>query len=438
VDLQSVLNEQLPIEPASLQDICNEIDNALVPHAVKTSHPLFLGYVTPPSLDICVLGDAITAILNQNVSFDDLSPTGTAIEQTVIRWLAEIVGYGPHAGGIMLSGGSMANLYALALGRRATIGPSVVASGNYAHPRRQRVYCSEHSHRSVHKAASILGVGVDNVVTVPTDKDHRIRLDELERRIESDLDDRSFVPTTIVGNAGTRLAGACDDLRGLYEIAHRHQLWFHVDAAFGGFFRLLEPMPKNLEHLPLADSITIDPHKLLFVPFDAGCVLVQNRQHLLDAFGVEGEYLEKSHPPGVDFADLGLQLGRSMKALKVWLALKYVGVRRYREELGRLVELASHFAETLRADPDFELISPVASTVVCFRWKTSPSRRKQDLDAINRGIRIALLRRGISFVNEVEVGGNVGIRVCFTNFRTEAKHTTRLLDAMRELAETLQ
>jgi aromatic-L-amino-acid decarboxylase len=434
-----IRHEPLPVEPQPLRAILSNLDEWVLPDVVKTSHPLFLAYVTPPALDVCALGAAVTALLNQNVSFADLSPAGTALETTVIRWLGQLIGYDADAGGVLVSGGSMANLYGLALGRRKVLGEAATGAGNYADRRRQRVYCSEHVHRSVHKAAAVLGIGSDNVVNIPADENHQVRLDLLEERIRADRDDRegAYLPTAIVAAAGTRLACAFDDLGALAEIADRHRLWLHVDAAYGGFLRLATRLPAALNSLHLADSVTLDPHKLLFVPFDSGSLLVRDRQDLLSTFSTEGEYLERSRVPGADYADLGVQLGRSMKALNIWLALKYVGVRRYAEEIDRLLGLAQQLKGLVEGDPDLELLAPVAGTVICFRWKSRQEYGRAWLNEINTAIRNNLLRDGLAYINQVSLAGRVGLRVCMTNFRTEADHLERLIGLVHSYARPL-
>lgn len=429
-DLDEINNEELPQMGQQTEQILASINTTVAPNSVKTSHPMFLAYVTPPALDICALGDAVAAILNQNVSFAELSPVGTAIEQKVINWLGHIVGYGHTGGGVMVSGGSTANLYGLAIARRIILGKATITRGNCAAPRYPRIYCSEHIHRSVHKAAVLLGLGSNSICTIQSNDKHQIDIGELERQIKKDKLRRNVKPIAIIGAAGTRLAGAFDDLKSLSDVARANRLWLHVDAAYGGFLRLASPRPQALEDLQLADSITIDPHKLLFVPFDAGCILVRDRQHLIDTFGVEGEYLEKCDPPGVDFADFSMQLGRSMKSFKVWLALKLIGTRRYGQEFSRLLNLAKYLRERIDQDSDFELLAPVESIVVCFRWK-NPSNGKDDLDAINQTIPTWLRREGIAYVNRVSVGDNAGIRVCLSNFRTQRVHIDKLLASIK-------
>src|ERR1700678_3609964 len=255
VDTQSIPDvsaEPLPMVNQPLSDICRSIDNLVVPNIVKNSHPLFLGYVTPPSLDIGAFGDAITAILNQNVAFASLSPIGTAIENKVIEWLAQMMGYTGGAGGVMVSGGSEANLYGLAAARQAALNDSFVEVGNYVDRRRLRVYCSVHTHHSIDKAQILLGIGKENLIHIPADGDHRIMLDQLDSAIRRDLDSQEYLPIAIVGNAGTRQCCAFDDLEGLRNIASKYKVWLHVDAAYGGFLRLAKHPPRELQHLHVA------------------------------------------------------------------------------------------------------------------------------------------------------------------------------------------
>lgn len=430
-DLTAIRQESLPDDPQDLERVFSEIRCTLLPSLVHTNHPLFLAYVTPPSLDIASAAAGLASFLNQNVSFADLSPGGTAIEETVIRWLCDIVGFDRTASGIITSGGSMANLQALVIARRWKAGEI----GRHGMARRRlRVYCSEHAHRSIHKAATVLGIGAENVVSIRADDRHRIDVNELERAVTSDTHSQTFLPLAIVGSAGTRLAGAFDDLESLGALAKKAGLWLHIDGAFGGFLKLASQGPEELAHLHAADSITIDPHKLLFVPFNAGALLVKKQCYQFDAFGEEGEYLENSVTPGVDFADYGLELGRGMAALKVWLALKYFGTSTYSREYDRLLELNRSFRRRISEDPDFELLGPGPSIITCFRWIGNHSGWEDLLDAINQDIRRELLGFGDAYLNIVKVNGRYGLRASFSNFHTRREHIDLLLTKVRDAA----
>ena len=433
--LRDVAGESLPVAPARLPDLLKQTKHLLRTHSVKTTHPLFLGYVTPSALDIGALADAMAAIVNQNVAFASLSPIGTALEESAIRWLGEIVGYPPSCGGILTSGGSEANLYALAAARRCALGTAFITDGNYAERnRRLRIYCSEHTHHSVDKAVMLLGLGTSSIKRIPVDSAHRIKIDALRIAIEADRASGDWLPMAIVGTAGTRLCCAYDDFRALRKVADNFDLWLHVDAAFGGFLRLATPRPPGSDQMHHADSIAVNPHKLLFVPLDCGAILVRDPSHLSAAFGAEGEYLEPRNPGLRDFANFGMQLGRPMRALKVWLAIKRFGRETLGKEYSRLLQLARYLSDRIRRDRRFELLGPVSGTAVCFRWRGRVHSKDPHLDALNSEIRLQIVRAGVAFVDEVELSGKRGLRVCMTNFRTNSCHLDTLIDTICQVA----
>ncbi len=432
-----ITKDPYPVEHTCLEDVLKEVYEEIMPYCVNTSNPLFLGYVTPPALDITWLGNAVIAMLNQNVSFSALSPAGTAIEQYVVNQLCKLVGYSGNSGGEILSGGSTANLQALITARRAMLGERFALVGNSLSGGSQRIYCSTQIHRSIHKAAIMMGIGVENVIEIPCDKNHKIIVDELKRKISEDVKQGKH-PIAIVGAAGTRACGSFDDLKALSDVAEEHKIWFHVDGAFGAFLKVAQNKPKELEYLHLAHSITLDPHKLLFMPFDSGCLIVRDRQKLIDAFGIEGEYLEKFHPVGQDYCDYGIQLGRSMKAFNVWLALKYIGIDLYKKEYDRLLALVNEFKSLIENESDFELVGPSESIIVCFRWNpNSPYISEAQLDILNEKIRNTLIKQGTAFINGVSIENRFALRICFSNFNTSIDDLKRLLVLVRSVNKTI-
>jgi aromatic-L-amino-acid/L-tryptophan decarboxylase len=436
ISLSNILNEDLPQEESSAEELFSQVTRLLRDYTVKTASPMFLGYVTPPATEMGVFADALTSIANQNVSFATLSPIGTAFESTAISWLHEIVGMAGDNGGILTSGGSEANLYAMAVARRWALGSDFNTLGYAGSGKQLRIYCSDETHHSIDKAAMVLGLGSNNIVRIPVDKYHRIKLDLLVKAIRRDQDDVRYQPLMIVGNAGTRMCCAFDDLGALRSIADDTKTWLHVDAAYGGFFRLANSYPKHLNSLGDADSLIIDPHKLLFVPYDCGALLVRRRSDLSECFGgAEGEYLEPTLSEGmVNFANLGVQLGRSMRGLKVWLSLKRFGANAYGMEIDRLLSLAQTLKGILESDKDFQLLGPVEGTALCFRWRglSAPVDR---VNGLNSAVRRAVLQRGVAFVDEVSIKGKVGMRVCMTNFRTRPEHLGRLVQEIRAVAK---
>lgn len=433
--LHGILDEPMPREPTPVGQLVDQLERVVVPNSTNSAHPLYLAYVTPPAVDVSVLADAVTAILNQNVSLAHLAPAGTALEQKAVRWLADLVGYGTGAGGLLVDGGSMANLYGLALARRRALGPSVSIKGHDVDPRKQRIYCSAEIHHSVHKAAIFLGIGTDNVRCIPTDSRGAVQVEAMERAIRQDLESSDrYLPTTIVGAAGTRIRGAFDDIHALADLASSYNLWLHVDGAFGAFLKLVADPPPKLEYLHLADSLTLDPHKLMFLSFDIGCFLVQNRKDLAATFAESGERLDQG-AADTNYMDLGIQLSRSMKGLKLWIALKHIGVEAYGREITRLMMLARTLERMITEDGSFELLSPAASIIVCFRWVGRPDCTEDLRNKVNAAIPIALREKGLAYVNRVNIDGVDAIRACMINFRTTEEDLAKLMEALRSAAD---
>jgi aromatic-L-amino-acid decarboxylase len=284
----------------------------------------------------------------------------------------------------------------------------------------------------VHKAAASLGIGTDNVCSIQVDDHGGVRVDEMEDAIRRDLGE-GYLPMAIIAAAGTRIRGAFDDLASLAALAARYGLWLHVDGAFGAFLKLTADPPPQLEALSLADSITLDPHKLMFLSFDAGCLLVRERKNLTETFAQDGEPLDRS-PLQTNYMDQGLQLSRSMKGLKLWLALKQIGLQGYRDEITRLTELAQYLEALIRDDPRFEVLSNAASIIVCFRWIGDQASPEPLRNAVNGEMPKTLRTRGVAYLNSVDLGERKAMRACMINFRTTRDDLDRLMESVRSIA----
>lgn len=429
-----IFAEEAPKNGRAISSLKEELKELLSTYTVKTSHPMFLGYVTPPSLDVAALADAISAKYNQNVSFANLSPLGAALEMQSVRWLGEIVGYNQPSSGVLTSGGSAANLYALSTAIRHLLGENYRQNGYSG--KKMRVYCSTETHQSIDKAAVFLGLGTNSILKIPVDENHRMDTKLLNQAIEKDLENEDYIPLAIIGNAGTRRCCAFDNLRLLSNVAKKHSVWFHVDGAYGAFLRQSSSAPKQLKYLHEADSITIDPHKLLFTPFDCGALLVKTPEVLSQNFGSEGEYIETQPSSGLlNYADYGMQLGRSMKALKVWLVLKRFGLESFSKEYDRLISLRANLEEKIRKSEELEVLGPVDGIAICFRWVGTKKHSKQYLNRMNSRIRNELIGSGKVFVDEIEVDECRGFRVCFTNFRTQLSNVESLVEIIINTAK---
>jgi glutamate/tyrosine decarboxylase-like PLP-dependent enzyme len=358
------------------------------PYPLGNTHPRFWGWVLGSGTPVGVLAEFLAAAMNPNVS--GLRGSHVYVERQAVAWLKELLGYPGEASGLLVSGGSMANLVGLAVGAMAR------------------------------KAVRMLGLGTDRLRKIPVDSEYRIELAALEEAIERDRSE-GLHPLALVGNAGTVNTGAFDDLSALAELAEREGMWFHVDAAFGAFAALdpeLAPLVRGMER---ADSLAFDLHKWLIVPVEAGAVLVRDAAAQRAAFRVGGDYVSQV-PGGIgkdstEFAELGPQLTRGFRALKVWLSLKAHGADAYGELVRRNVEQARYLARGVREHPSLELLAPVSLNVVNYRFNPGGSSETQ-LDALNRDILVRLHEDGIAAPSHTRLGGRFCLRACITNHRT--------------------
>ena len=412
--------------PASGTDparLLEETAPLLLDHSLFNGHPRFMGYITSSAAPIGMLADALAAAVNPNVGGWELSPMASEIEAETIRWVAEIVGYPVDCGGLLVSGGNMANFVCFLVGRRAMLGDLPRTAGlAAADATRLRVYVSEGTHTWIQKATDLFGMGTDSVRWIPTDDEHRIRVDVLRERIRADraAGDR---PIVVVGAAGTVATGAVDPIRTLSAICREERLWFHVDGAYGAPAAVLPDAPDDLKALALADSIAVDPHKWLYAPLEAGCVLVRDRELLSQTFGYHPTYYHFDTPgeePPINYYELGLQNSRGFRALKVWLALRQAGRDGYVRMIGDDCRMAALLYRAAAGHPELEALS-LGLSIATFRYV--PADLDADaagayLDELNEAVLERLKTGGELFVTNAVVHGHFALRACIVNFRT--------------------
>jgi aromatic-L-amino-acid decarboxylase len=327
----------LPRAGAAPGTLLPDTAQLLFDHSLFNGHPRFMGYITSSAAPLGMLADLLAASVNPNVGGWELSPMASEIEAQTVRWVAELVGYPADCGGLLVSGGNMANFVCFLAGRRAMLGEATRTNGVGADGRPLRVYASAGTHTWIQKAADLFGLGTDAIRWIPTDGAQRLRADLLRECIRQDLA-RGDRPIMVVGTAGSVNTGAVDPLRELAEICRAHGLWFHVDGAYGAPAAVLPDAPDDLHALELADSLAVDPHKWLYAPLEAGCVLVREPQRLNEAFGYTPAYYrfgtEGDEPP-INYYELGMQNSRGFRALKVWLGLRQAGREGYERMIGR-------------------------------------------------------------------------------------------------------
>jgi aromatic-L-amino-acid decarboxylase len=412
-EVQAALGDRpLPVEGRPPDELLREATDLLLAHATHIGHPRFWGYVVGAQAPIGALADLLAAGINQNVGGWPLGPMAAEIERQTISWLAELLGYPADTGGLLVSGGNMANFVGFLAARRAKAHGDVRVDGTGGE--RLVAYCSADSHTWVQKATDLFGLGTSALRWIETDDDQRLRVDALQAAIAADRD-AGARPFLVVGAAGTVATGAVDPLRELAALSADEGLWFHVDGAYGGLAASLPEASEDLKALALADSVAIDPHKWLYVPVEAGCALVRDPQALLDAFSYRPSYFHLTEGQ-TNFYQYGPQNSRGFRALKVWLALRQAGRNGYeamiREDC-RLARLAFDLADD---DPELEAAT-YGLSIATFRY--APDGVPDDeLDALNEALLDRLERGGEVFLSNAILDGRFFLRLCIVNFRT--------------------
>jgi glutamate/tyrosine decarboxylase-like PLP-dependent enzyme len=437
-EIRALVEEPLPQDGCPFEDVLRQLDERAFAMSRHNGHPRFFGYVASPGTAAAAFGDMLASTLNSNVTSWRSAPAGAEIEHVTIGWIKQIVNFDPAGIGLFVSGGSMANLSALAAARSAKAGVNVSAQGMQAVSRTLRLYVSQEAHFSIAKAAALLGIGSANVVQVKTDANLCMDVEDLARCIDSDLA-AGRQPFCIVANAGAVSTGAFDPLREVAAAAQPYNLWLHVDGAYGGFAALAPSARARFEHMPLADSLALDPHKWLYLPVDCGCVLYRDAAAARAAFSISAEYIRVlNQAPDETFAfwDYGPELSRRFRALNVWLLLKHVGTRALGEAIERNIACARYLERLVTASNDFEMLAPAGLSTFCIRYRPAGVREDR-LNTLNEAILQALQRDGSSYLSNACIKGRFALRGCVLNYRTTERDMEILLADIRRVARPL-
>jgi aromatic-L-amino-acid decarboxylase len=410
-------------------------------HSLFNGHPRFFGYITAPPAHIGILGDFLAAAANPNVGGYTLAPVATEIEAQTIRWIAELIGYPRTCGGILVSGGNMANFVGF-FAARAAKAPDTRARGVRHDGRAPRVYASAETHTWIQKAADLSGIGTDAIRWIDVDREQRMDVGALQRALDADAAGGDL-PFMVVGTAGSVSTGAVDPLREIARVCRERDLWFHVDGAYGGFAAAVPGAAPEIEAgIPLADSVAVDPHKWLYAPLEAGCALVRLPDHLRAAFAY--------HPPyyhfgieATNYVDFGPQNSRGFRALKVWLALAHAGREGYAQSIGDDIQLAARLHQRVSEHPQLEPCTSALS-ITTFRFVPADLRSSAGepatgdyLNRLNQAILDRLQRDGDAFVSNAVVRGRYLLRACVVNFNTHAADIDAIPDIVVRAGERL-
>jgi aromatic-L-amino-acid/L-tryptophan decarboxylase len=414
--------EALPPHGTDAAQLVGDATRLLFDHSLFNAHPRFFGYITSSPAPIGMFGDFLAAALNQNVGAWQLAPLATEIERQAVGWIAELIGFPSSAGGLLVSGGNMANFVCLVAARAAKAGWDVRKEGLSVEAPQLLVYASTETHTWIQKAADLVGLGTDAIRWIPTDEEQRMDPAALRQRIELDrrLGNRPFL---VVGTAGSVSTGVVDPLPEIAAVCRDHDLWFHVDGAYGALAAQAEGSPASLRGVSEADSVAVDPHKWLYAPLEAGCVLVRDAEALRRAFSYHPPYYHFDDQV-LNYFDYGPQNSRGFRALKVWLALRQAGRAGCLKMIADDMRLARHLHRLLAHHPEFEATSHSLS-ITTFRF-VPPDLRQQPrseegeeyLNRLNQRLLTAVEKSGEAFLSNAVIAGTFVLRACIVNFHT--------------------
>ncbi|HKI95766.1 MAG TPA: pyridoxal-dependent decarboxylase [Gemmatimonadales bacterium] len=424
----------LPQTGIPSDEILADIECDVLPYSLGIGHPRWWGFIRPSPVPLGMAADLLSATMNNNCSGS--AQIATYVEMTVVRWLAELLGYDPHAGGLLMSGGSAANFVALSA-MRETLLPGTRTGGLRGLEREPAIYVTRETHSCIRRAVEMLGLGSDALRFVPVDAALRMDADALAEMVAADRA-RGAVPLAVVATAGTVNTGAIDPLERIAEIARDESLWYHVDGAYGGVGAALPELAELYRGLALADSIAIDPHKWLYVPYEAGAVLVRERDALQRAFATKASYLEVGEDDYFNgplwFHQQGPQLSRGFRALKVWAVMRQIGVAGYRALWRKDIAAATELRRLVTAHPQLEALGTSPLSICCFRYV--PERG--DADLFNRRLLNRIQVDGRVFVSGTTVHDQFCLRACIVNFHTTPGDVRLAVEAIVELGEKLE
>lgn len=428
-DLEERLREPPPEHGSDAEEVLRRAQQEVFSNMMHVDHPRFFAFVPGPSNFVGAMADALASGFNV-FSGTWLEGSGPAeIELVTVDWLRQLCGFPEGAGGLFVSGGSMANLTALAVAREVKLGTQTSEAV---------AYCSEQTHSSVDRGLRILGLAPHQIRKIPTDEKFRISLPELRREMAADRA-MGRTPFCVIANAGTTNSGAIDPLAQLADFCEKESLWLHVDAAYGGAAVLTEDGKALLDGLERADSLTLDPHKWLFQPHEMGCVLLRDVELLKRAFRVVPDYIKDADraEEEVNFIDYGIQMTRGFRALKLWMSLQTFGLEGFREAVEHGISQAEFTEGVLRESPRWEIVTPAQIGVVTFRYVMEEWFPPEELDALNRGLVEKMIEDGFAMVSSTVMNGRTVLRFCMNNPRTTEDDVRRTIQRLERFGKEL-
>lgn len=427
-ELQQLLgNSSLPNKGVSADELLISTSKLLFDNSLLNGHPKFFGFITSSAAPIGALADLLAASVNPNVGGQILSPIATEIEKQTITWLAEFIGVSPSYGGVLVSGGNMANFTAFLAARTAKAPKSIKENGLSNTSKQLISYCSKSTHTWIDKAAILFGHGSNSIRWIPTDASNKMNIKALEQSIKEDIT-QGHQPFMVVGTAGDVSTGVVDNLQAVAAVCKTHDLWFHIDGAYGIPAAVIPELKDLFNGVEEADSIALDPHKWLYSPLEAGCTLVKNPKHLIDTYSSHPEYYNFSlteEGGALNFFEYGLQNSRGFRALKVWLALQQIGRDGYVKLIREDISLSKYFAELAEQHSELEPVTHNLS-IATLRYipqnlEVKGEKRAEYLNTLNEALVNGLQAGGELFLSNAIIDEKYCMRACIVNFRTNKK-----------------
>jgi aromatic-L-amino-acid/L-tryptophan decarboxylase len=415
-DVAAALPPEAPERGESFEAILADFERIIVPATTHWNHPRFFAYFATSAAPAAIAAEALAATLDVKAMLWRTSPAATELEAVTMRWLGRLLGLPSSWTGVIYDTASVAGFTALAAAREA-LGLQIRELGMTGRDLPPlRVYVTEQTHSHVEKAAIALGVGQRNIVRVLGDDRFRMRPEALDESIERDLA-AGMRPLAVVATVGTTSTTSIDPVRAIAEVAQKHGVWLHVDAAYAGIAAIVPEFANLLDGVDLADSLVVNPHKWMFVPMDLSVLYLKDESMVRRAFSLVPEYLTTPEAGAINYMDYGLQLGRRFRALKLWFVLRHLGAEGIRQKLRGHVALAQEFACWLRAQPNWEVLAPHPLSVVCFRY-APPGHDESELEALNARLMQAVNESGEIFISHTKIDGRYALRLAIGNLRT--------------------
>jgi aromatic-L-amino-acid decarboxylase len=438
-NVATALKQAAPEDPSDPAAVYEEFLANILPYNLHTNHPRFWAWYMGSGNVMGALADFLAAALNPNCG--GINHVAPLVEQQVLEWIREMLRFPEKSSGLLTSGASMANLTALTVARNANCGYDVRRDGVAAAPGPLTVYASSEIHSCNQKAVETLGLGSDGLRRVPVHADYTIDVSALEKIVAKDRS-AGRVPFCVIATAGTINTGAIDDMNAIADFCAREKLWFHVDGAIGAVAVLADNVRDQLRGMERADSIALDLHKWMHIPFEAGCVVVRNSAAHREAFALVPEYLQREAEGGglasgkIWFSDYGLQLTRQFRALKVWMSIKEHGLARYGRMIARNVEQAHYLSELISKEQALELMAPIGLDIVCFRYNPG-GMGESALNELNQKLLIRLQEGGLAAPSYTTLGGRYCLRVAISNHRSRYEDFDLMVDEIVRLGAGL-